>query len=94
MKHGHKAVFLPDPQLMTKGMGQSWKPIVSPALWTALEFCKEFKPDTTIIGGDFLDFPKLCKMERLNRLKHEGQRLAHDFELGNQILDIIDRRCS
>jgi hypothetical protein len=75
---------------MTKGTGKSWKPVVSPALWTALRFCRDFKPDTTIIGGDFLDFPKLCKAEEKNRLKQEGQRLAHDFELGNQVLDEID----
>ena len=94
MKHGHKAVFLPDMHLRTRPtdrVKRGWTPIVSPALHTALEFCEDFKPDTTIIGGDMLDLPEISKHTERKKIEREKLRLNHTFELGNQILDRVDK---
>lgn len=88
-----KLVALPDIHLATKpdANGEAWVPDVSDALWTALSFCKYFKPDVIIILGDFMDFDLLGRKEPNNRLDREGRRLIHDFELANKILDFLDK---
>lgn len=91
MKDGYKLVFLPDMHLITIPTTRGWKPWASKAMWAALNFCKYFRPDETIIGGDFIDFNYIKKHDPQNRLIREKFRLVHDFAFGNQILDIVDK---
>lgn len=88
---GFKLLFLPDLHIKTLPTRTGWQADVSPALWSALDFGDHFKPDMTIIGGDFLDFGIISPLTDKDLLYREGKRLLHDFELGNQILDRIDK---
>jgi len=90
MQDGYKLMFLVDMHLKTLPTRNGWEADVSPALWAALEFGKYFKPDETVLGGDFMEFNIISKYETDDFIKREGRRLRHDFELGNQILDKID----
>jgi len=88
---GFKLLFLPDFHVKTLPTQRGWQADVSPALWSALDFGDYFKPDMTIIGGDFLNFGIISKYTERDLILREGRRLKHDFELGNQILDRIDK---
>jgi len=90
MQDGYKLMFLVDMHLKTLPTRNGWEADVSPALWAVLEFGKYFKPDETVLGGDFMEFNIISKYETDDFIKREGRRLRHDFELGNQILDKID----
>ena len=92
MLDGERWVFLPDAHIETKSInGSRWKPDVSKSLWTALEFCKDFKPHGTIIGGDFLNLDHVGRFSKNKPRLREGRRLRHDYAFGNEILDIIDK---
>ena len=94
MKHGLKAVALFDIHAKTRPTDLAkcgWKPDVSDALWTALNFCDDFKPDITILGGDVVDLPEISRFTERKKITRERLRLNHTFELTNQILDRVDK---
>ena len=92
MIDGERWVFLPDAHIETKSInGSRWKPDVSKSLWTALEFCKDFKPHGTIIGGDFLNLDHAGRFSKNKPRLREGRRLRHDYAFGNEILDVVDK---
>ena len=89
---GFRLVFLPDIHSEAIPInGSKWKPNLSPALWACLDFCKEFKPHGTIIGGDFINLDHVGRFSKNKPRLREGRRLKHDYALGNELLDIIDK---
>lgn len=59
------------------------------ALECALAIQRWYKPDETIILGDFLDCSPVSRHNRAALQEREGMRLAKDFEQANAILDIV-----
>jgi len=90
LKEGYKLLALPDIHVTTIPTRRGWEDGTADALWAALEFGKDFKPDETIIMGDFIEFDIISSYTENNYILREGRRLKHDFELANQILDVID----
>ena len=88
---GYKLVYLPDIHADTKPTEHGWSPILSNAAKACFNFCDYFKPDETVIGGDFIDFPELATQDPWNKISREGKRLIHDLTFGNQLLDKIDK---
>ena len=92
MVDGERWVFLPDMHLEAIPINSTkWKPNVSPALWACVDFCKDFKPHGTIVGGDFINLDHVGRFSKNKPRLREGRRLKHDYALGNEILDIIDK---
>lgn len=88
-RKGDVVLVLPDIHLQTLPTGGgSFNYDVSQALWTALEFGKDLKPNITIILGDFIDFHYISNFA--TPIQIESRRLKHDFIFANLILDIID----
>ena len=90
-RDGYKVLVLPDLHIKTKNGGTDWIPDVSSSLWTALNFGNDFKPDMTILLGDVLELDMISYFTKRNLLAREEMRLSHDFELGNQVLNWIDK---
>ncbi len=89
--NGMKVLALPDLHIQTYPNGNGWKPDMSPSAWAALDFGDDFKPDVTIILGDFMNFDIISDYTKKDVIHREGRRLKYDFILANQILDRIDR---
>lgn len=94
LKDGYKLLCLFDPHIQAVPSYKNkrgWRPGISKALRTALEFGAFWQPDETIIGHDFMEFGPIGYWNQRRRLEMEGRRLAHDFECANEILDVICR---
>jgi len=92
MQDGYKLLVLFDPHIQTmpdKDSKKGWIPWTAPALDTALEFGRYWKPDETIAGQDFMEFAPISYWNRRKKLSMEGRRLSYDFEYANQVLDEI-----
>jgi len=88
---GLKLVFLTDLHLETLPTRTGWEPATAPCLDTALNFCEDFKPDITILGGDIMNFDEISEHTKDKPLLREGRRLKHDFDYGNEVLDRVDK---
>lgn len=88
---GFKVLVLPDPHLKTKPDGKTWMPDVSLALWAALNFGEDFKPDMVILLGDLMELEMISHYAKNNLRLREQMRLEHDFEFTNQVLNRIDK---
>lgn len=88
----YKVLVLPDPHLKTKPDGKKgWEADVSPALWTALRFGDDFKPDMTILLGDLMELEMISFFAKNNLRAREQMRLNNDFEFTNEVLNWIDK---
>ena len=58
-----------------------------------IEFIKDFKPDTVILGGDSLDLAYLSHWNELSPGKWQGSDLLRDYEEFGKILDTIRPMC-
>jgi len=85
---GMSVVVLPDIHAQV-----TWKneARVSGAAQAALNFLDDFKPDVTIVLGDLLELSQLSTYSKKKPLEIEGLRVDHDYALGNQILNRIDK---
>lgn len=88
VRDGMTVVVLPDIHAQV-----TWKnkARMSSAARAALKFLDEFKPDVTIVLGDLLDLNQLSTYSKGKPRQIEGLRLDHDYALGNQILNRIDK---
>lgn len=64
------------------------------AFKTAMKIITWYKPDEIIILGDYLDCAPVSHHNRLNLREREGMRMRKDFDMGNEILDIIQDNCN
>ena len=92
MKDGMRVLALYDLHLKTEPVATplGWVPDISESVYTVLNFAKDWKPDVTILGGDFLDLDEVSHWVANNSIRIEGKRLRHNLELGNLILNKID----
>jgi len=81
LKDGYKVLVLPDVHLE---LGMSTE-----AVETALNFGEYFKPDETVILGDFINFDYISHFVEKDLIARENKRLFKDFGNANAILNII-----
>lgn len=82
MKDGHSLLVFPDAHV------DDGLPV---ALETALSFGEYFKPDETVILGDFLNFDYISHFVEHDMIARENKRLFKDFQIANNVLDTIQK---
>ena len=62
----------------------------APSLNAIEAFCKDYRPDALILGGDFGEFEAVSDWDKGKR-QIEGKRIQADFDACNKELDRIDK---
>lgn len=57
------------------------------------KFIPEFKPNTIVLQGDFMDVSALSAWDNDKKRKMEGQRFIKECNLANQELDYLQQNC-
>lgn len=79
-------VFIPDVHLRASApLSRAWK--------VTKKFIRDTKPNTVIVGGDFLEMEALSAWDADKRKLLEGKRYADEIKLGNRELDDIGYDC-
>ena len=83
MSKGFKAVILPDVHINDRGYHKCYEPVK--------KFIKQFKPDKTVLLGDFADSSALSHWNLEKRRKIEGKRHKKEMAMVDKELKYLEK---